>query len=101
EGALGIADQRVAAALFDLEDELLDAVFFVHLEEALLRARPLVLDRLTIHVAEAKLEKLPDAVQVAPMDAPNAHDRAVRAGRRPVVRRFDVVSRGLAHEQPV
>jgi len=47
----------------------------VRLEEALLRAGALVLDRLAIHVTEDELEEIPDAVQVATVDASNAHLR--------------------------
>ena len=53
----------------DLEEQLLHALFLVDLLEAMLGARPLVLDGLAVDVAEADLQELPDAVDVAAVDA--------------------------------
>src|SRR4029079_10882057 len=55
ERALCIADDLAV----DGEHELLDPVVVVLLEEALLAARALVLERLPIHAAEYELEELP------------------------------------------
>ncbi|MFT3775335.1 MAG: hypothetical protein QM820_59055 [Minicystis sp.] len=73
EGALGVADDLGLAPVLHLEEELLHALLLVDLEEALLRARALVLHRLAVHVAEDQLEELPGPVEIAPVDAAHAH----------------------------
>ena len=60
--ALGVRDDVAV----DLEHQLLDAFFLEDLFEPLLRARPLVLDGLGVDVAEAELQEVPDAADVAP-----------------------------------
>jgi len=76
---LGITDDLGALLVVrgDLEEELLDALFLVDLDEALLRSRPLVLDGLAVHVAKAQLQELPHAVQIAAVDAADADRGAV------------------------
>ena len=62
--ALGVADDPIAHQ----EQELVDVLLAVHLDEAAFRQRPLVFDRFPIHVAEAELQELPRAIQVAAVD---------------------------------
>ena len=59
----------------ELIDALAAAGFLlaVRLDEPALGERPLILDRLAVHVAEAELQELPGPVQVAPVDAAHAH----------------------------
>ena len=101
-----VAAEHLVAALrvrddlaSDLEDELVDALFFEDLLEAVLAARPLILDGLRIDVAKADLQELPHAVDVAPVHVADAHLRLVglrrrllaafRGLRRRGLRRFD------------
>src|SRR5262249_20720731 len=80
ERALRVADDDVLLGDLRFEEELLDALFVVDLEEALLRARALVLHGVAVPVAEADLEELAHAMQIAPMD-PTDSDLARRAHR--------------------
>ena len=70
--ALGVRDDIVA----DLEQELLDALLFEDLLEPAARARPLVLDGLRVHVAEADLQEVPDIADIAAGHVPDVDRRA-------------------------
>src|SRR5262249_15293383 len=76
EGALGVSHDFIGAlaVAFDFEDELLDALFFVDFQEALLEPRSLVFDGLAIDVAKDELQEFPHAIQIAAMNATHRNE---------------------------
>src|SRR5437660_11581108 len=73
EGILGVTDELVLNTFLQLEHKLFYALFFIDVEKVSFRTWTLVLDGLTVHIAKDKFEKLPDAIQVATMNATHSY----------------------------
>ncbi len=95
EGALRVSHDL----LVDQEQELLDPLFFVGLEKALLGTRSLVLDGRAVHIAKRKLQEVPHRIQIATVNASHLqHARLLGFASKLRLRLVDGRSaRGQAH----
>jgi hypothetical protein len=64
-----IANELEFVPTIDFEQQLLDTFIFIGLYETLLVTRTLEFDCLAVYTAEHHLEKLPHAIDIAPMHA--------------------------------